>query len=291
MGKPILEQSEARRFLLGYLQEGDRQTVEERLTVDPEYLEFVLQTESELMEDYVDGQLSNDERRRFEEHVLTNQHQIDQLKLTRALGASARVRAAAHSPPVVERTRQVGPLRFRRTDALIVEIWGIEISAAVIIIIAVLCAGAFFLIWRNYHSENNNLRASLTEELVKLNAQQNLNAMNNGFIIGPLKGGLVRDEETKSFTIPSREHLVQLRLQVGAGDYQGFQAVLQTAEGREIFTLGDLKATSISGVRIVVIYLPAKVLSPEDYQLRLSGVTQNSQLVYVGRYVFRIVGK
>jgi hypothetical protein len=107
-----------------------------------------------------------------------------------------------------------------------------------------------------------------------------------------LKGGLIRDEqEVKAFTIPKTEELVQLRLQIGAGDYQSFQATLQTAENQELFNLPDLKATTIGGERVVVIYVPAKILTPRDYQLRLSGLTQNNQPVYLGRYNFRIVGK
>ena len=85
--------------------------------------------------------------------------------------------------------------------------------------------------------------------------------------------------------------MVQLRLQIGAGDYQTFQALLQTAENKEVLTLSNLKDQRVDGERLVIIYLPARILTPGDYQLRLSGLTRNNQPEYLGRYTFRILGK
>lgn len=289
MAKPHEEQRDARRFLLGYLDDRARKTVEQRLTSDTDYLEMVLETESELMEDYVAGQLSEDDAIRFRRYVLTNPQQIEELNLTRALGASARVHAAANSPPIAASTKPASPPGPRNLNLLWAAIWEAKFAAALVLI--VLCGTAAYFVWRYYTSNINNPQQYLTEELIRLNTQQNLNveATNKGFIIGPLKGGGVRDEQdVNRFSLPEREKIVQLRLQIGAGDYQTFQASLQTAEGRDILPLNDLKLRSINGERLVIIYLPAELLTPGDYQLRLSGVTRDHQLVYLGRYMFRI---
>lgn len=292
MKEPHEEQTYARKFLLGYLDGGERKIVEERLTTDPDFLELVLRAESELMEDYVAGQLSEADRKRFDKYVLTNRQQVDQLNLTRALGASATVRAAANSPPLVAKTKPLGPGKQRSLEPFWTAIWDAKLSVAIILII--LFGSGAYLVWRHYVSDSINPQQSLTEELVKLNTQQSLSAeaIHKGFIIGPLKEGLVRDEQdVKKFFVPETEKIVQLRLQIGAGDYQTFQAVLQTAEGGELLTLNDLKVRSINGERVVIVFVPAKVLPPGDYQIRLSGMTQNNQLVYLGRYTFQVVGK
>jgi len=289
MEEPHEEQQYARKFLLGYLNEAEQRIVEDRFITDPDYLELVLGVESELMEDYIAGEFSEDERKRFEKHILTNQLQIDQLNLTRGLRAAARVHASANSPPVPAETTPIAPQRRRRASQLWAVILEVNLSAAIILVMA--CGTTLFVVWRIHTS---NPQPSLAEELKRLNAQQSLSANTRyqGFIIGPLKGGLVRDEqEVKAFTIPKTEELVQLRLQIGAGAYQSFQAALQTAENQELFSLTDLKAITIGGERVVVIYVPAKILAPEDYQLRLNGLTQNNETVYLGRYNFRIVGK
>lgn len=290
MEEPHEEQRDARRFLLGYLDEGEHQIVSERLTTDAAYLELVLQAESDLMEDYLGGQLSEEERKRFDKYVLTNRQQVDQLNLMKALRASATVRAASNSPPLVAITEPANPMSPPWLSQLWASISGLKLAmTAIVLLIAVV--GGTIVVWRSRTSEINS--SQLSEELIKLNAQQSpvATAIYNGFIVGPLKGGLIRDEQDiKAFTIPKTEELVQLRLQIGAGDYQSFQAVLLTAENQELFTLPNLKATSLGGERVVVIYLPAKILMPGDYQLKLSGLTQNIQTLYLGRYNFRILG-
>src|SRR5882724_10165301 len=107
MEEPDEGQKDARKFLLGYLDERERQLVEERVSNDLDYLECILEVEHELMENYLARELSETDRLRFEKHVLTNQRQVDQLNLTRALGAFAQVQAAANSPPVAARTEPV----------------------------------------------------------------------------------------------------------------------------------------------------------------------------------------
>jgi len=292
MAEPHEEQSDARRFLLGYLNEEERAEIEKRLTSESEYLEMVLETESELMEDYVADQLSEDDANRFKRHVLTNPQQVEQLNLIRALSASARVHAAANSPPIAAGSNPVTIPRTSSINLLWSAVWEIKIPAAIVLII--LCGAVAYFSWRYYASSPGNQPPYLSEEFIRLNTQQNLDAeaTNKGLIIGPLKSGTVRDEtDTRGFILPEKERIVQLRLQIGAGDYQTFQASLQTADGREILPLNDLRPRSIKGEKLVIVYLPAQVLTPGDYQLKLNGVTQDHQPVYLGRYMFRIVGR
>lgn len=273
------QQKHARQFLLGYLSEAERETMEERLA-EPDYLELVFKTENDLMEDYIDNQLSEDERRRFEKYVLTNERQVSQLNLSRKLRAIARVHAAANSPPVVPEIIPAISNSKKSPDD-----WGFKILIAAVVLLAI-CATAALIFWWNRSSQ-----PSLSDELIRLNTQQTLSteAINKGFIIGPLKEGLGReDQENKKYSIPKAEKIVQLRLQIGAAPYSTFQAVLQTADGNQIRTLSDLKARNINSENVVLVYLPANVLTRGDYQIRLSGLAPNNQAVYLGRYTFRI---
>lgn len=285
------EQRYARKFLLGYLDEGERQTAEERLITDLDFLELVLQAESELMEDYIARLLSDDDRKRFDKYVLTNERQVEQLNLTRALTAYARVDAAAHSPPMVKGTLE--PVTEAVPAGLLhAKLLGVNVVVAAVILVAIIGIAATMLLSR---STGNNQDGSLGQELARLNAQKDLDpeAILRGFIIGPLKPGLSRDDEiNKKFVIPATEEIVQLRLQIGSGGrFQAFQAELETDAGPETAPIRDLKAKRLNGESLIIIYLPARLLSPNDYQLRLSGVNSNNQLEYVGRYTFRIVGK
>lgn len=285
-------QERAREFLLGYLDESERVKVEERILTENAYREIVLQAESALIEDYLEDELSAEDRVRCEKNVLTNELQLEQLSLTRALKASAKVNAAANSPPTAERIARPTP-EERPSNFFQARDRGMNWAVAAMIALVLIGVAAIVLFY-NRSYRNNDQAGSLGEELAKLNAEENLDsqAILRGYIIGPLKPGLSRDEEnSKAFVIPGTEQIIQLRLQIGSIQYQTFQAELLTAEDEKIATLIDLKEKRISGERMVIVYLPARRLTSGDYQIKLNGVSQNNQLVYVGRYTFRIVGK
>lgn len=283
MEEPVDEQKHARDYLLGYLDEGERRSVEERLITDPEYLKEVLIVESELMEEYLDGVLPERDKEGFVEHVLATERQVEKLRIAKALSASIRVDAAANSPPAAKKISHPFSPKRLLSNLSHMRSWGVRLSVSAIVLLIVF--GVLMIIHR---------RRSLEYQVAELNTQEYLDAKGifHGFMIGPLRTGLFRDEEeVNKFVIPETESLVQLRLQIGAGDYQAFQAALQTDENKEVLTINDLKDKRIGEQRLVIIYLPTKVLTPGDYQLRLSGLTQNNQPEYIGRYTFRILNK
>jgi anti-sigma-K factor RskA len=80
------ESAEIRRYLLGNIQvEDERRKIEKRLMLDDDYFEEILIEEDELIQDYVDDQLSTDERRRFEKHFFISEERRDKIKFARAL--------------------------------------------------------------------------------------------------------------------------------------------------------------------------------------------------------------
>lgn len=273
------EEKRARRFLLGYLSEHERKSVEHRLQ-DPDYLELVLKAEHDLMDDYIANELSEDERRRFNKNVLTNQQQVDELNLIRKLRATARVRAAANSPPVVTEPilpEQTGKLKKSWYES------GLQLPIVAVILVS-LGLAAFAIFWWNRRPQH-----LLSAQLTKLNTQQSLSieAINLGFVIGPLQEGLTREDSQKSFSIPATENIVQLRLKIGNVGYQTFEAVLQDAQGNEIRKFNDLRPRSINGERLAIIYIPADDFTPDNYQIRLRGLTETNQPIDLGRYTFR----
>jgi len=275
------EEKNARRFLLGYLSEEERKIVENRLE-EPDYLELVLKTEHDLMDDYIANELSENDRLRFKHHVLTNQQQINELNLSRKLRVTARVRAAANSPPAVTEpiptARKTASNRSWHSD--------FRVPIAAIIFISIGLAAAFAVFWSNRSSQQ-----LLYEQLTKLNTQQGLSAeaISLGFIIGPLEEGLTRADSKNSFSIPETEKVVQLRLQLGNVSFQTFQAVLQDMDGHDIRKFNGLRARTINGERMMIIYVSATDITSGDYRVRLSGVTQTNEIVELGRYTFRSV--
>src|SRR5215216_6777511 len=83
------EQVEIRRYLLGYSDADVAESIEKRLIGDDEYQQEFLIVTDELIEDYLDGDLSQDEVEQFETHFLATPRRNSKLDIARALSERA----------------------------------------------------------------------------------------------------------------------------------------------------------------------------------------------------------
>lgn len=74
-----------RRYLLGALSDGDRERIEQDILTNGDVFTELLIIEDELLDEYVRGSLSDDERARFENHFLTVPERQEDLRFARAL--------------------------------------------------------------------------------------------------------------------------------------------------------------------------------------------------------------
>src|SRR5215813_1999214 len=74
-----------RKYLLGELNEAEEQELEMQLLADDELCELVLAEEDELVDDYLDGELSEDERERFNSYFMLTPERRRKLKFGEGL--------------------------------------------------------------------------------------------------------------------------------------------------------------------------------------------------------------
>lgn len=91
----------ARRYLLGETTEADGETLEREYFAGGPALEIVVEAEETLIDDFLAGRLSGDERRRFESHYLARPANRRRVAVTRALRDRARPRRSAWSTPLL----------------------------------------------------------------------------------------------------------------------------------------------------------------------------------------------
>lgn len=80
---------EIRDYLLGTLSEEGRRVIDERLLLENNFLEELLAEEDELIDDYVNGDLAEDDRTRFEQHFLCTPERQQKIKFAFALNRYA----------------------------------------------------------------------------------------------------------------------------------------------------------------------------------------------------------
>ncbi|MFL6228575.1 MAG: CHAT domain-containing protein [Pyrinomonadaceae bacterium] len=91
-------QSEMRRYLLGTLPADDLPSIEERILTDDSFAEELLACEDELIDDYLDGALTEGESESFIKHFLSTAERQEKLGFAEALRKYAATNSAAAAP-------------------------------------------------------------------------------------------------------------------------------------------------------------------------------------------------
>lgn len=130
-------QNRIRRYLLGELSDGDRETIEQEILINEDLFEEILIVEEELADEYVAGTLNQDEHADFERHFLATSERQQKVRFAQALNRY--VTTKANREPIA------GPVSpaFWTTQT-----W-VRRAAGVLAIIAVAVAVLWFLLPRS----------------------------------------------------------------------------------------------------------------------------------------------
>lgn len=278
-----------RRFLLGELDEGERQRVEERFMVDGGYRESVLTFEGELIEDYLEGSLSEHEGRRFAERFLSSPGQRRKVQVLRAVKKYAAVEVASHSPPAAEESPQRKPAWRQLLESLRPRAPYVYV-AAVALIIAVVLGG----LWA---TRGRRTGAPPTpEEMQRLAVERELDELNRRGAAPPgthvlslaLPPVSVRSAEPSS-KVPLRDGaaVVELRLLPAGDEYPLYRATLRKVGGANAYAIPELHAENTPDGRAVPVRIRTGLLTRGLYQLTLEGVTADGRFEGTGEYTFQ----
>lgn len=182
------------RYLLGDLPEAEQVEIEDRAFQDRQYLQQILAVESDLIDDYVRGELSDSERRLFDSRFLASAERRRKVEFARSL-ASVLSRAAIakqESRPAVVRA---GGGLWRSFAGLL---GGLNPAARLAFAAAVLLivAGGAWLI-----TETMRLRA----QVVKLRAEQQSRQQDQQALEGQVADERARREDLSSRLQSERE--------------------------------------------------------------------------------------
>ncbi|HEX7316656.1 MAG TPA: hypothetical protein VF297_22330 [Pyrinomonadaceae bacterium] len=277
------EEGRLRQFLLGKVSEEERQRVEERLMVDPEYREIVLAAQDELIEEYAEGSLSEDERRRVEALILSTPEQRQKLRTSLLIKKYVADGAAAHSPLADEEIergaqRRTGTPRRWRPYA-----YG-AVAAMLLLAFGLLVLRSG---WFRGPDEESKRRRAVESELAQLNDARASGAQPAYSV--PLAPVFVRDlKAAPKVSPPAGASAVELRLLLMGGEYDSYRAVIRRLDGPAGYNVANLRAAAVPGGRAILLKVPARLLTRGDYQVTLSGVGANDKVEEVGEYNFHV---
>lgn len=182
-----------RLWLLGMLPEQKSRSLEERLITDSEFYEELFIVEEELIDDYIAGRLSADERTGFESYFMNSPERQEQFRIANALRVY--IGDAKKTDPSVDVTPQP---RFSWPFA------SMALAAAALVIVA--------LVW------------------LAISLRPASPGKSFGVVLTPR--GQTRDGGTvQRITIPPDTDTLDLDLRLTRNDFQKYRATLLNADG------------------------------------------------------------
>lgn len=312
------------RYLLGELPEEQQVEIEDRAFQDNDYLATITAVENDLIDEYVRHELSETDRRKFENRFLASAERRKRVEFARALANVASEATVAERPSTAVSWRD-------SLDAFVRSLNPFGKLALAALTLLVVASGAWLLI------ETLRLRSELTrlqaqnqsrqgerqgleqqieaerkrnEELAaRLNQEKQQREQSDEslrqlsetaqtatpaprpiiasltLLPGISRGG----GEKPSLALAGNARLVRLQIGIDAEEtYKTFAVELRTTAGRQVWTKENLKAGSRRGARSVGLTLPATALKPGEYELKLSGVKDGGGTEEVGYYYFNV---
>jgi hypothetical protein len=245
-----------REYLLGKSSSEDSAFVEERLLGDDEFYQQLLVVEDELFDQYLAGSLPEADKGPFENYFLATPERREKLRFTRNLTKYVSRAGADVAPPVAVEVTPT-PKRFSFWPNPIV---AYSLAAAAVVVVALVGLTTF----RSWNAPPHTSKTLAVE----------------------LMPGLTRgDEGIKQINVTTDTATVELQLRApNISTYQTYRAILQTIAGNEISRQDNLSASNDR----VICPIPATLLKPGDYSLKLSGLNEQKEYEDIARYNFRV---
>jgi len=258
-------QQTVRQYLLGRLAPEDSSQAEERLLTDDNFYQELLAGEDDLIDEYLSGELSAPEQKLFEDFFMTTPERHEKLRFGRGLKKYVNQAGAVRASATITEPAEPSPSKRGWFSFLPWQNPTLSYSLAAALVV-ILIGGVIAIIW------NVGIRPQPPGRLLAIE----------------LTSGLSRgDDQIKTFSVTSAE-TVELDLRIDPSyDYQRYRGVLQTVDGTEKFQEDGAKINSPSGA-IVALRIPARLLPPGSYSVKLSGLNRQGQYEDLGRYSFRV---
>jgi hypothetical protein len=301
------------RYLLGQLAEDEEKRFEERVFADRDQLQTVRAIERDLIDEYARGELSESERKQFEHRFVNSPARQNRIAFARVFSD-----ALDEPPAASDLKREVAtPSPIPRKDFL--AFWRIpgwpRYALAALAVLAVLGG-----VWLAMESLRGRLPIAPQQASTQPTAEpaasrvqpaqvgatpeQALNpppspspsapekaAPQPAVVALALSPSVARSSGIlPQLVIHQGATAVQLRIRIDLEEtYKEFRAELQTTSGKPIKAQHALRARSTRAGRTIIWQVPSALFDNEEYELALSGKSEQGRLEPVAYYYFKVL--
>lgn len=304
-----------RSYLLGNMPESEASSLEEEFFIDDEKFEQLWEIENKLVDSYVRGRLSPEDRQRFEHYYLMSPVHIERVAFARDLIEKADGLAQA---PVIE-LKASWLARLSEMLGLSPAAWRFAMAAAMLLLAT---ASVWLMADRarlrnefaqlraeneaqqqNQQSLSDQIAAErgeserLTADIERLKTERDAARQDSAqsqptshsifsFVLSPTP--LIRSGgNSQTLDVPAGTDIVRLQMRLPQTDASRFRVSVQTLEEKQIWNqqVNKLRANNT----FLTIQIPASKLKVDDYFLVLSALNPKGESEELARYFFRVV--
>ena len=257
-----------RQFLLGQVDDQERQRLESMFVTGVLSRERVVAAEQHLLDDFLDDSLIPEDRKRFLAQY--GDTPAEQRKLRIAQSIHDWAATSAEVSPVS--TARFGWSRIWQKPVVVVPIAAVVLIAIVFIVVTL----------RNSWEQRNRYLA-MRQELERLNSPSMLREPSVPPVT--LRPGTVRSDEAENeVTPPANAEFVELHLVWTQQErFPSYQATIRRFEEEEKFTVRNLELNNDNVIRL---RLSSRYLTRGLYQIEISGVAANGATGPAKEYTF-----
>lgn len=257
-----------REFLLGTLDGDYKSQFEERILTEPGVYEELLVVEEDLIDQYLAGELSPLEQQQFESHFLITAERQKNLRFGKLLQQYAKAHIEQPPTPVhhihqrpIDQSFSLLPTPLRRWPVL----------AALTVVVA--CVGIIFV-----------------RGLVNKRAACAVQQTDSQVVTVTLLPGSSRSESStsKQVIVSPKGARVKLELELKNSTFRNYKSEL-FRENESLQISDELTIEAKGEQRVVPFTVTGEMLSPGDYQVKLSGVLDSGADEFIDNYTFRVI--
>ena len=306
------------RYLLGTLSEEERTRMEELYFSDDTEFENIEIAEEELIDRYVRGELSREDKSRFEGTLAASPRLTERVRFASVW--KNKLASAAVDPVTVKVQPKPSWLAtvFGFSPAERPPRWAIAFSCLVVVAFIGLFVG-----WLKLRENSRRLagqeaqleqrQRELDKQLADLKAQRELLAGQASPAPTPVEsasppkptpespvsrpvvalslfpGGTRSGGSSHDLRIASGTKEVQLNLRLRDASYTSYQVTIRSVDGRGGFSADKLQPRNVSGGAVLFVRVPAGQLGLGDYLIRVNGRSSTGATEAVDDYQFRVI--
>ena len=261
-----------RQFLLGQVDDQERQRLESMFVTGALSRERVMAAEQHLMDDFLDDSLTPEDRERF----------LAQYGETPAEQRKLRIAQSIHDWAATSATGVGAAAGGSRWSRLFDRVWlrpAVVLPIAAVILIAIVVA----VIALRSRWEQRDVHLAMQQELARLNSPSLLRESSASPVT--LRPGAVRGAEAENEVAPpANAEFIELHLVWTQTErFPSYQATIRRFEEKESFEVSNLQ---LSNDNVIRLRPPSRYLTRGLYQIEISGVAANGATGPAEEYTF-----